>query len=46
MTSEPIDTNKLATMIYLGVDDEMRALRGVTWRVLLGYIFFHLKKYK
>lgn len=36
MTHDPIDQAKLSHVIYLGVDEDMKALRAITWRILIG----------
>jgi hypothetical protein len=36
MTHEPIEHAKLANVIYMGVDDEMKPVRAITWRILIG----------
>lgn len=38
MTHEPINMHKLLQVVYLGIDDEMYALRPITWRLLVGYL--------
>ena len=37
MKQEPIDQNKLADFMKLGINDEMKPLRAITWRILIGY---------
>ncbi|CAD8056947.1 unnamed protein product [Paramecium sonneborni] len=38
MQADLIDLNKLSQLMINGINDECKALRGVTWRILLGYL--------